>query len=140
MYQLPKEVQNLIYSFDNTYILQFNKVLKSFSKKSVSIFKYKNKYTYCSHCDIVVQNYNRHSFSVKHEFNLVSNGYCRYYASIALKIIRYIKSNKIKVRSNRLIHVLFQHIELDDEERHALINFYINFNVIVKIVKHELFY
>jgi hypothetical protein len=138
MNQLPKELQYLIYSFDNTYRLQFDEVLKSISKKSVSIFKHKNKYTYCSTCDIQVQNYNRHLFSINHEYNQVAEGYCKYYATIALKIIRYINSNNIHVRSNELIHLLFERIELDDYERYALDNYYTNFNVIVKIVKHEL--
>jgi hypothetical protein len=33
MYQLPKELQALIYSFDNTYKLKFNFIIKEFNNK-----------------------------------------------------------------------------------------------------------
>jgi len=138
MFNLPKELQNLIYSFDNTYKLQFDNVLKLINKKFVSKFKYSKKYTHCSYCNIKVQNYTRHCYTLKHEYNSTLHGYNKYYKTIAKKILQYIKFNNININTKSQISNIFALITLDDDELYAIYNYYTNLNVSVKIVYNKL--
>ena len=138
MFQLPKELQDLIYSFDNTYKLKFNEVLKLITKKYVSEFKYSKKYTYCNHCNIKVQYYYRHTFSVKHEYNATLQGYNKYYNTLANKILKYINKNNIIIKNKSQIINILQIIKLDKKELYALQHYYFNFNVPIKIVYNKL--
>ena len=104
MYQLPNELQALIYNFDNTYKLKFNEVLKSISKKYVSEFKYPEKYTHCKHCNIKVQNFQRHELSVSHIYNSV-HSYI-FLSTILTKLLRYIKKNKILITHDYQIGII----------------------------------
>jgi hypothetical protein len=135
MYQLPKELQDLIYSFDNTYQLKFNEILKSISKKYVSEFKYKNKYTHRSHCNIKVQNYTRHELSISHIYNSVHS--YRFLSTVLTKLLRYIKKNNITFEYDYQINFIiyntqvlenYEIVHLSDNDRKALyklINHYI---------------
>jgi len=54
------------------------------------------------YCNIHVQNYNRHLFTINHEYNATLRGYNKYYKTIADKIVKYIKIN--------LKYIIFYHI------------------------------
>jgi hypothetical protein len=138
MYQLPKELQNLIYCFDNTYKLKFNEILKSITKKYVSEFKYSKKYTHCNHCNIKVQNYDRHYYTTKHQFNLSIQGFVPWYNAIYELVVEYITLSNInglnaviKIKKKNDLYTILSKIQLDHYDRdHDIINNYFDPRVI----------
>jgi hypothetical protein len=133
MNQLPKELQDLIYNFDNTYRLQFDEVLKLISKKTVSIFKHRNKYIHCGHCNTKVQNLSRHWYTSKHQFNLSIQGFVPWYKAIYDLTMDYIIQSETELRINGKndMYRVLQNIELDPyNKNHDTINNYFDPRVI----------
>jgi len=136
MFNLPVDIQNLIYSYDNTYKLKFDEVLKKINKKNVSMFKYSNKYKYCKYCNVYVQNINRHSETIKCLYNGVHDN--KFLSNILTKILKYIKKHKITFEFNYQMNFMIYNTEvlehyeilhLDNNDVKALnklINHYIN--------------
>lgn len=140
MFQLPKELQNLIYSYDNTYKLHFDLVLKSITKKLVKNFKTKYNFEYvsCMYCNTSVKDMFKHRKSTNHQYNLaIYNNDILY--KITINIIKeYFNKHNIKKIYRYQLNWIIEHflIKIYTQLPHDYkYNIKINYNVVFRLIK-----
>jgi hypothetical protein len=122
MLNLPKELQQLIFEYDNTYKVIFNNVLKYIPDQCK---KLKN-YIKCDVCNCYVKNRYKHENTLKHAKNKIKNGYISLCQRIIIRSIFMDYNISIYIRKYEFVYLVDNILENKNIEMNDLYSNYMS--------------